>query len=475
MTQNPIHEPPGQGADLEAEGRHLRAVNPNEPPPNDRHPSASDGAEQHPGRYSIRGEQYVLGAVMASHGHALADLDGLTAADFYRPTHEALFTLMLAMHARGEPLELTAVYEQLATHPIRGLTGADLHEIHQACMTPANVGYYARTVRQLSRLRRIRLAGAQLVHLADAAAPGNVDTLAEQARSEVDAATRDASGGESSPLGELLIEAMERWDTKDDGFVPTGLHDLDRMLSGGLRPGHLMIIGARPAVGKSVVASIIAQSAAARGVGTVFASLEMSRGEVVDRISANVGSVDLSRLTERNLDNADWDKVAQAHHRIADWPLRILDRAEMTVAQLHARARDAGRAPQGLGLLVVDYLQLVRPADPKAQRQEQVASISRALKLLAKDLDVPVVALAQVNRGPMTRTDKRPMMSDLRESGGIEADADEIILLHRDDKESPGEIEFIVEKNRHGRTGTVAMAWSPHYSRVSSMHRGGAQ
>ncbi len=245
------------------------------------------------------------------------------------------------------------------------------------------------------------------------------------------------------------------------------------MLAGGLRPGHLLIVGARPAVGKSVVASVIAHAVARRGVGTLFCSLEMSRDEVTDRVAADIASVDVGRLTRRELRPEDWERLKTAQASASGWPLKVVDRADQTVSGVRARARDVSRRKGGLGLVVVDYLQLMKPSDSKAPRQEQVASISRGLKLLAKEMQVPVVALAQVNRGPMNRTDKRPAMSDLRESGSIEADADEIVLLHRDDKESPGEIEFIVEKNRHGRTGTVALAWAPHFSRVARW-RGGS-
>lgn len=416
-------------------------------------------------------EMYVLGAVLESGGRALDDITNLTAEDFYRPVHEALFALMRGMHSKGEPTEAMNVFQRVTTSPIRGLEPVYLHDLMRACTTWRNVEWYARTVRQLARLRRLRAAGERLIQMAGDTDIDKVDETVEAARAEVDIAGRDESTGELASIGDLMLAAMDRWESQESGVLPTGLHDLDRALSGGLRPGHLFIVGARPAVGKSVVASVVAHAMAKQGAGVLFSSLEMTRDEVTDRIAADVASVNLTHLTERNLSEDDWQRVSNAHRKVADWPLRVQDRAELTVAQIRARARDVARSSQGLGIVVVDYLQLVKAADVRAPRQEQVASVSRALKVMAKELQVPVVALAQVNRASTMRTDKRPTMSDLRESGGIEADADEIILLHRDDKDLPGEIEFIIEKNRHGRTGKVSMAWSPHYSRVSSMAR----
>jgi replicative DNA helicase len=420
-------------------------------------------------RHDLPAEMYILGAILESGGRAFDEITSLSAEDFYRPVHESLFTLMRGMHAKGEPTEAMNVFQRITTSPIRGLEPIYLHDLQRSCTTWKNVEWYARTVRQLARLRRLRAAGDRLIQMAGETDIDKVDETIEAARSEVDIAGRDEAVGDLSSIGDLMLAAMDRWESQESGVLPTGLRELDHALSGGLRPGHLFIIGARPAVGKSVVASVVAHAMAKQGVGVLFSSLEMTRDEVMDRIAADVATVDLTHLTERKLTEDDWRKVSNAHRRLADWPLKVLDRAELTVSQIRAKARDVARSPQGLGIVVVDYLQLVTAADVRAPRQEQVASVSRALKVMAKELGVPVVALAQVNRGSTQRTDKRPVMSDLRESGGIEADADEIILLHRDDKEMMGEIEFIIEKNRHGRTGSIKLAWSPHYSRVSNM------
>ncbi|GAB6901970.1 replicative DNA helicase [Kineosporia succinea] len=426
----------------------------------------------HIGRYDLEAERYVLGAILATSGRALFEIGQLAPADFFRPEHEQLFALMHGMHGRGDVVEVQAVAQRLVGSPIRGIGLPQLVDMFSSCVTAANASYYAQTVRQLGRLRRLQAASMRIAQMTGSCDISAVDEVVEQARAEIDSAGDNSSTGEISSLGELLSTAMQRWQSPETGILPTGLLDFDDMLAGGLRPGHLLIVGARPAVGKSVVASVIAHAVARRGVGTLFCSLEMSRDEVTDRVAADIASVDVGRLTRRELRPEDWERLKTAQASASGWPLKVVDRADQTVSGVRARARDVSRRKGGLGLVVVDYLQLMKPSDSKAPRQEQVASISRGLKLLAKEMQVPVVALAQVNRGPMNRTDKRPAMSDLRESGSIEADADEIVLLHRDDKESPGEIEFIVEKNRHGRTGTVALAWAPHFSRVASMARG---
>jgi replicative DNA helicase len=435
-------------------------------------PDIDFGAESSEGAlYDIDAERYVLGAVLHTAGRSLDALEGLKNVDFYRPTHEALFARLRAMYGRGEPIEAPAVQAHLKENPIRGFNSAEIYELMTACTTATNADWYARKIRQKARLRRLHQACLAGLNIASTCPSDRVDEAIERVRADLDAAGDDQGRGELANFGDIFLAAMDRWQSPEQDILPTGLYDLDDMLAGGLRPGHLFIIGARPAVGKSVVASVIAHTTARRGVGTFFPSLEMSKEELVDRVVADIADVNLEHLTRRSLSESDWRNVKDAYRKSAHWPLVVADKGNMSVNQIRARARDVARRQHGLGLIVLDYLQLVHPADPKAQRQEQVASVSRGLKLLAKELKVPIVALAQVNRGPTNRNDKRPMMSDLRESGAIEADADEIVLLHRDDKESPGEIEFIVEKNRHGRTGTAAMAWAPHKSRVVSMAR----
>jgi replicative DNA helicase len=219
----------------------------------------------------------------------------------------------------------------------------------------------------------------------------------------------------------------------------------------------------------SLMGTELAGNVAAVGAGVLFSSLEMSAAEVTDRIASSKTKVPLATLTGGLATDEQMDDLARFLTRAVDWPLEIDDRAGVGVAAIRGRARDLTRRPRGLGLVIVDYLQLVAPTDRRAPREQQVASVSRGLKLLARDLAVPVVALSQVNRGPSSRENKRPVMSDLRESGAIEADADEIWLLHRDDEQMPGELEVNVVKNRHGATGVVNLGWHPWTGRVTNI------
>lgn len=413
--------------------------------------------------HDLDAERAVLGAVLYSGGRVLDRLQ-LTADDFFHGPHGELWTLMHNLNDAGKPVEAAAV---LAVSDRKNVHGPTLIECVAA--QTSSPDFYAAQLRAHTVRRRIDVAGARLQQLAATDADYEPEELIELARGLVDAQTGTGdTHASSTSLGETLVDGLERWCTPDTNVLPTGWLDLDDKLLGGLRPGHLTVIGARPSVGKSMVCTELAAKVTSLGVRTLLSSLEMSRAEVTDRIAASGTRVALAALTAGRADDEQMDKLAGFLTRAQDWPLEIDDRAGVTVSAIRGRARDLTRRPGGLGLVIVDYLQQVIPADRRAPRQEQVASISRGLKLLAKDLQVPVVALAQVNRGPTARENKRPTMSDLRESGAIEADADEVWLLHRDD-ESPHELEVNVVKNRHGATGMVPLGWHPYTGRVTNI------
>jgi replicative DNA helicase len=422
-------------------------------------------------RHDDDAERIVLGALMTD-PRIVDDVlaSGITAEDFYEPRHEIIFAAILDASRASEPHTATEVAQRLSMDDLRRAGGATyLLELISAVPTAANGPYQARKVVSFARLRFAQQVATRLGEMAEHANADDVDAVVEAMRAEFDERTANRTRGDLVSFGDLLTAAMDRWETTDDTVLPTGWLDLDECLNGGLRPGHLCVIGARPAVGKSVAASGLAAHAASRGVGTLFVSLEMPRGEVVDRVAANVGQIDLSHITRRDLDDLDWQRAARVMQTASAWPLYVDDRSGNTVTNIRARARDLHRA-KGLGLVVVDYLQIVRPHDRRSSREQQVSEIAKGLRAIGRELSVPVVALAQVNR-EAAKSGERPTMAQLRESGAIEADADEVILLHRDDKESPGEIEFNIEKNRHGRTGKVTLAWAPHYARIASIAR----
>lgn len=420
-------------------------------------------------------EQRIIGGVILSAARVLRDLE-LTEEDFATPAHASLWAGIQSYLATGKPLtpDLFAAY----VRDRRPALLPSLVECLSGVGVPDEVPHFAVHLRTLTARRRVEQASAALVQLAQSEQDLTPEELAESARAQVDRFT-DQRGerGRFATFGEAYLGSLERWSTPDTNVLPTGWVDLDDMLTGGLRPGHLTIIGARPAIGKSLMATELARAVSSRGVVTSLHSLEMTTGEVVDRIASSVTKVPLATLTGGTADRYEQEALADALPRIADWPLHIDDRSGVGVTGIRTRCRDISReAP--LGLVIVDYLQFVRAADPKAPREQQVAGISRGLKLLAKDLEVPVVALAQVNRAGSVGPRDRPRMHHLRESGAIEADADEIMLLHRnvglpegEEDELYGQIEIILEKNRHGSTGPVHLSWLPAGGHIGNLSR----
>lgn len=413
-------------------------------------------------------------SVMMSGERAIADATEILKGDeWYLPRHKAMYDAILAVHREGGRPDPMRVADHLQKQGLlRKFGGAPW--VHTVMATPGvlpNASYYAEIVAQKAVLRRLLEASTrinQLVHTGGI----EVDDLLDQARASVDHATnayRNRNGDEGIDVGDLALAALDRYASPRPPGLPTGWKDLDELLGGGLRPGQLVVIGARTGIGKSILGINLAVQAAEHGTGALFASLEMHRDEVMDRIYAQMAKVELSRLTQHRLQPDDWASVQEAAERLTEVPLRIEDTPHLSMARLRALARDRTRHPAGLGLVVADYMQLVRPADSRISREQQVAEISRSMKLLAKELHVPVVALSQLNREAEKRVDKRPIISDLRESGAIEQDADVIMLLW-DDPERIGERQLNLAKQRQGRTGDVRLGWAPHYAEARSLY-----
>jgi replicative DNA helicase len=413
-------------------------------------------------------ERATLGAMMMSE-RALADcLDMLTADDYWSPRNGWIFAAIRDLAATGGGVDFVTVQAEL-TRQGKPETGVYLLDVFEATPTSANATFYAEIVADMALRRRAAEACQRGYERAWAMSQdGSASELVERIRADFDqvaGSTRNAA--EVVEAEALAFDRLRAYEEQEEPGLRTGFIDLDNAL-GGLGPGTLTVIGARPGVGKSVLASNVASNVAFGGQGVAFFSLEMTRGELMDRMLASLGSVELSAIRSRKLSEHDWNRLSNAANKVKGLPLRIVDIPDIGVTGLRTIARDLTRTPRGLGLVVVDYLQLMRPADRRAPRQEQVAGLSRGLKLLAKELNVPVVALSQVNRGPEQRNDKRPTMSDLRESGGIEADADSVLLLHVDE-EKAYEIEVIVGKHRHGAKGCVSLSWHPHYARAGNL------
>jgi replicative DNA helicase len=430
----------------------------------------------------IAAEQSVLGAMLLSKD-AIADVvELLHGPDFYRPAHETIFDTVLELYGRGEPADAVTLSAELQKRgELTRVGGAPyVHTLVAGVPTAANAGYYAEIVRERAVLRRLVEAGTRIVQMGYGG-EGDIDAVVDRAQAEVFGVSERRTSEDYAPIADLLqgtldeIEAISGHDGSLVG-VPTGFNDLDA-LTNGLHAGQLVIVAARPAIGKSTLALDIARSASLRhGLTSVVFSLEMGRNEITMRMLSAEAGVPLHHMRSGSMTDQDWDRIARTTGAVSAAPLFIDDSPNMTMMEIRAKCRRL-KQRNDLRLIVLDYLQLMSSGKRVESRQVEVSEFSRSLKLLAKELGVPVVALSQLNRGPEQRTDKKPMLSDLRESGSLEQDADMVILLHREDayeKESPraGEADFIVAKHRNGPTGTVTVAFQGHYSRFVDMAPG---
>lgn len=423
-------------------------------------------------RWDEQAEQAVLGAMLLS-ARAVAEVgEVMSPEDFYRPAHKTIYEAILNTIEAGQPVDQVTVLDYLSKHGELNRIGGGSYLLTLIERVPvaANAGYYAEIVAEYATLRRIVEAGTRIVQLGYTADGRDSEETVERARAELDKLVVARNSADTVELEDLLPAAIEELSQPVTPGFPTGFADLDKVLGGGLHPGTVTIVGARPGVGKSILLLQIAAFIAANGHGALVHSLEMSRSELMNRFFAAEAGVELTSLHEHRLSDDDWRRVLEARERAKSWPLAVSDAPRIGITGIASRARDRARTARGLSVLAVDYLQLVTPHDARAPREQQVAGISRGLKLLARELNVPILAAAQVNRGSEARADKKPTLADLRESGGIEADADTVILLY-ENPEHVGELELILAKNRHGPKTSVHVAWAPHYARARSLAR----
>ena len=434
----------------------------------------------------ITAEQCVLGGMLLSKD-AIADVvEVLRPVDFYRPAHQTVFETVIDLYGRGEPADPVTVAAELTRHgELARVGGAPyLHTLIASVPTAANAGYYARIVGERAILRRLVEAGTRIVQLGYGAASGHggdVDEIVDRAQAAVYDVTERRTSDDYLRLEEVLqgtLDEIEAISSRDGGMVgvPTGFKDLDE-LTNGLHPGQMVIVAARPSLGKSTIALDWLRSAAIKhGLPSVIFSLEMSRNEITMRLLSAEARVPLHHMRSGTMSDEDWARLARRMGEVAEAPLFIDDSPNLTMMEIRAKARRL-KQRHDLRLIVIDYMQLMTSPRKVDSRQQEVSELSRSIKLLAKELEVPVVAVSQLNRNPEQRADKKPQLSDLRESGAIEMDADVVLLLHREDfyeKESPraGEADLIVAKHRNGPTATVTVAFQGHYSRFVDMSPG---
>jgi replicative DNA helicase len=432
--------------------------------------------------HDLLAEQSAIGGMLLSKDAVADVVESVRGVDFYVPKHEIIFDAILGLYSHGEPTDVIAVTDELTkSGELSRAGGAEyLHTLTGVVPTAANAGFYSSIVAEKAVLRRLVEAGTRIVQMGYAS-EGEVVDLVNNAQAEIYGVTGGVESEDYVPLSEAVTAAVDEIEAAGrDGSmigVPTGFAQLDA-LTNGLHPGQMIILAARPAIGKSTLALDFARSAAIHNdMPTIVFSLEMGRSEIAMRLLSAEASVPLQSMRKGTVDGRDWTKLASIRGQIADAPLYIDDSPNMTLVEIRAKCRRL-KQKVGLKMVIIDYLQLMTSGKKVESRQQEVSEFSRALKLLAKEIGVPVIAISQLNRGPEQRADKKPALSDLRESGSLEQDADMVILLHREsayEKDSPrqGEADLIIAKHRNGPTDTLVIGFHGHFSRFVDLPPGG--
>jgi replicative DNA helicase len=428
--------------------------------------------------FNIALEQSVIGGLLIEPSSFDLIGDMLTESDFYREDHQRIFRQIALMHRQGRPIDSVTVAEELDMAGESERTGGLAYLGELALNTPsaANIRRYAEVVRDKRRLRGLLAVSSEVAELARQAGPETAEQRIEAAQEKLLAlSSQQRAQSEPEEIGAALprmLEAIEQRRERQGQIagLRTGFAELD-WITNGLHRGDLIIIAGRPSMGKSILAQNIAENVSIDGGTALFFSLEMSTDQLTQRSTASVGGVPLSRIQKGNLTDDDYTRLSFALGKLHKARFVIDDTAAPTIAQMRARARRVQRK-SGLDLIVVDYIQLIGSTDFRkpVNRNEEVGQITRGMKLLARELDVPVIALSQLSRDVEKRPDKRPMMSDLRESGAIEQDADVILMMYRDEYYNPngpfkGLAEVLIRKHRMGELGDVRMVFQGEFAR----------
>ncbi|SDG79301.1 replicative DNA helicase [Desulfosporosinus hippei] len=430
---------------------------------------------------NLEAEQAVLGAMMLEPEAGSAVFEMLQPDDFYRDNHRLMFSAIRDLSEKGDPVDLVSVAEALhrqgRLEQVGGIT--TISEIARSVPTAANVEYYARIVSEKSLLRQLIRATSSI--LERGYEPGEeAHSLLEEAEKLILDLSRQRVKDGFSAIRDVLLDTFEKiehlYANKGNlTGVPTFFTELDRMTSG-WQPSDLVIIAARPSMGKTAMVLNMAQNASVRAkVPVAIFSLEMSKEQLVQRMLCGEAMVDQQRVRTGDLLDADWPKLTRAVGPLSDAPIFIDDTVGISLAELRSKSRRL-KTEHNLGMIIIDYLQLLSVGKKSESRQQEVAQISRSLKGLARELKVPVIALSQLNRGVEQRQDKRPIMSDLLESGAIEADADVISFIYRDEyyhpeSEKKGIAELIIAKHRNGPVGTVELGFLKEFTKFVNLDR----
>jgi replicative DNA helicase len=429
--------------------------------------------------HSIEAEQSVLGGILLNNEALNQVADVVRAGDFYRPAHGAIYEAIVKLAEKGEPVDEVTVVNALREMGKLELAGGPLavSTLVERIPTAANILTYARIVRQKAIARNLIMAATEIV-TDGYEDTGDIDALLDKAERtifEINDSREKRGLTHAKDIVKDAFRRIEKLYERREAVtgVPTGFDELDKMTAG-LQPSDLLILAARPAIGKTALALSLAANSAIRHKKSVAVfSLEMSKEQLVMRLLCSEGRIDGTRMRGGFLSENDWPRLARAAGAISEAPLLIDDSGVLTVLDLRAKCRRL-KAENMLDLIVIDYLQLMQGPPNIDSREQQISAISRGLKQLAKELNVPIMALSQLNRGVEQRADKRPMTSDLRESGAIEQDADIIMFIYRDEVYNPetpdkGVAEVIIAKQRNGPTGTVKLKFFNEYTRYENL------
>ncbi|MHB8157144.1 MAG: replicative DNA helicase [Desulfocucumaceae bacterium] len=430
---------------------------------------------------NIDAEQSVLGALFVDREAIYRVARFLKPEDFYMESHRLIYRAFLELDDAGVPPDMVTLSDLLRQQGSLDKIGGVTYVASLAAMVPTavNIEHHARIIEEKSLLRSLIAMATRISGMGYEGGDAAEKLIDEAENMLLELSSRRSSAG-FSPIERILVEIFgvieERYRNKGKtSGVLTGFNDLDGLLCG-MQPGDLIIVAGRPAMGKTSLGMTVAHQAAQQhGISTAVFSLEMSKAQLVQRLLCAEAMVDMQKVRSGNLSELDWNKLAEAAARLTRAPLYIDDSAGLSVRQVRAKARRL-KAEKGLGLIVIDYLQLMQGPSRTENRQQEIADISRSLKAMAKDLNVPVIALAQLSRSVEQRDKKRPIMSDLRESGSLEQDADIVMFIYREeyykpDTEKRGIAEIIVAKQRNGPTGSVELAFLKEYTRFMNLSR----
>ncbi|MBO0994877.1 replicative DNA helicase [Bacillus sp. SD088] len=431
---------------------------------------------------NIEAEQAVLGAIFLEPSSMMLATEILLPEDFYRSGHQKIFDCMMKLTEIGKAVDLVTVSEELAaSKTLEDVGGISyLSELAVSVPTAANIGYYARIVEEKSLLRRL-IRTATNIAKDGYSREDEIEALLDEAEKQIMEVAQRKNAGDFQDIKDVLVKAYDNIELLhnrkgDTTGIPTGFAELDRMTAGFQR-NDLIIVAARPSVGKTAFALNIAQNVGTKTEENVaIFSLEMGAEQLVMRMLCAEGNIDAQNLRTGSLTNEDWGKLTMAMGSLSNSGIYIDDTPGIKIGEIRSKCRRL-KQEHGLGMILIDYLQLIQGSgNSKENRQQEVSEISRQLKGLARELEVPVIALSQLSRGVEQRQDKRPMMSDIRESGSIEQDADIVAFLYRDDyydheSENKNIIEIIIAKQRNGPVGTVQLAFVKEYNKFVNLER----